>query len=1014
MRGSYHRPMPGRIVSPTLIGRVAELDALAQALDAAANGQPVHQLVAGEAGVGKSRLVREASAIAAGLGFRVLIGGCADIGDGGMPYGPIGEGLRQLARDLEPAELEAVFGSARTDLARLVPSLGPTGDQIANTEFTQPRLLDAVVGVLQRLSEASPVVFIVEDLHWSDPATRETVAYLVRHLRSERVLLVMTFRSDELQRRHPLLPWLAELGRTGRTERVDLVRLDVGQTAELLTAILGEKPPAEFVGQIHRRSDGNPFFVEELIGAGGDGGGGPLPPTLREVLLARLVALPEHTQTVIRVAAVAGRGVDHDLLAEVVNIGEADLIAALRSAVAEQVLVTGGAADTERGADYAFRHALLQEAAYDDLLPGERQRLHRTFAEALATRAPGTGAMAAGRWAELAHHWSNARDDRRAFEAFVRAGGEAARAFAFADSRRNDERALDLWSAVPDAEAIAGVDRAELLGRAAEGAMLSGDSRRSVALRREAITELGPDGDALRLGTAYERLGRALWINGEVQPALQAHDAAMRIIPVDPPSGERARAMSGYAQILMLVDRWTDSQEIAADAAAMARRVGAREAEGHALCTYGLDLAANGSAAEAYAALTEALEIAREVANADDIGRAYVNLGAAYQMSGDLHGMLAKTREGALAADALGLERTYSTFIRENGITANFELGDWAEANRLAQASIELLERGRHQRRYGLTRCLPLLVASGDERTEDVLAELADALDGGPGEAQFHAPYRTGAAEHALWNGDPEAALRSIEQAIRELEDPHWTWYAFRLYRAGVRAAADAADVARARRDVPAEKAAIEAGERSWSLLQTRFARARAAQGPQAAMSTDAEAAIAEAEYERLHDRPAAAAWEAAAERWRAFENPYLTAYCRWRQAEALLGDGERATATKLLADARRTAARLGARPLLTAVEGLATRARLDLSADGAEPLAAQPASPGDPFGLTRRERDVLPLLVQGRTNRQIAEALFISENTAGVHVSNILGKLGASTRAEAAGIAARLGLGSA
>ena len=1006
--------MPGRIVSPTLIGRATELDALAEALDAAAEGQPVHQLVAGEAGVGKSRLVREVSALATVRGFRVLVGGCADIGAGGAPYGPVGEGLRQLVRDLEPATLEHVIGPARADLARLVASLGPASDQVANTEFTQPRLLDAVLGVLFRLAELSPVLFVVEDLHWSDPATRETVAFLVRHLRSERVLLLMTFRSDELQRRHPLLPWLAELGRTGRADRTDLARLDAEQTADLLAAILGRRPSADVVDGIHRRSDGNPFFVEELLSAGADaGGGGPLPPTLREVLLARLVALPEHAQPVIRVAAVAGRGVDHDLLAEVADMGELDLTEALRTAVSEQVLVAGALADSEHGADYAFRHALLQEAAYDDLLPGERQRLHRAFAGALASRAPGTGAIAAGHWAELAHHWSNARDDQRAFDAFVRAGGEAARAFAFADSRRYDERALDLWSSVSDPETVANLDRAALLGRAAESAMLSAESRRAVAMQREAIAALGPQAEPVRLGTAYERLGRAHWINGEIQPALQAHETAMRLIPVEPPSAERARAMSGYAQILMLVDRWTDSLEVAAEAVAMARAVGAREAEGHALNTYGLDLAANGSGPEAYAALNEALAIAREVKNADDIGRAYVNLGAAYQMNGDLHGMLEKTQEGALAADALGLERTYSTFIRENGITASFELGDWAEAERLAQASIEVLERGRHQRRYGLTRWLPLLVATGDARLGAVIDELTDVLDGFPGEAQFHAPFRTGVAERALWAGEPDEALRSIERAVVELEPLHWTWYALRLYRAGIRAAADAAEVARARRDTAAERSAVKAGERYWAQFESLVARAREHQGSEAGVPTAAEAAIATAEYERLHHRPAAGAWADAAGRWRAYENPYLTAYCQWGRAEALLGDGERGAATSALIEAHRTAARLGAQPLRTAIEGLAARARVDLSADDAEPVVAADGGPADPFGLTRRERDVLPLLVLGRTNRQIAEALFISENTAGVHVSNILGKLGAATRAEAAGIAARLGLGS-
>src|SRR4051794_12005618 len=375
--------MPRRLVSPTLVGRATEFAAMSRALDSAVAGTPIHQLVAGEAGVGKSRLVAETSSLAVARGMRVLVGGCADVGHGGVPYGPIVEALRTLVRTLEPEILDVVVGTARADLARLVPMLGgpDDGDARPQSETLQPRLFDAILGVLQRLAEIQPVVFVVEDLHWADPATRESISYLIRQLRQDRVLLIMTFRSDELHRRHPLLPWLAELDRSGLVERVDLDRLDPMATHALLSAILDAAPSSEFVAQIHRRSGGNPFFVEELLGAGPDGEAARLPPTLREVLFARIVALPECAQTVIGVAAVAGGRVDHDILAQVAGLADEDLLDGLRDAVGSHVLVTGPAG---AGGDYEFRHALLQEAAYDDLLPGERQRLHRAFAEALA------------------------------------------------------------------------------------------------------------------------------------------------------------------------------------------------------------------------------------------------------------------------------------------------------------------------------------------------------------------------------------------------------------------------------------------------------------------------------------------------------------------------------------------------------------------------------------------------------------------------------------------------------
>jgi DNA-binding CsgD family transcriptional regulator/tetratricopeptide (TPR) repeat protein len=1005
--------MSRRLVSPTLVGRATELAAVALALDSAAMGAPVHQLVAGEAGVGKSRLVSEASALAVARGMRVLIGGCADIGDGGVPYGPIVEALRTLHRDLDDEQLARVVGSARSDLARLVPSLSGAAvtDSAAQTESLQPRLFDAVLGVLQRLSEFGPVLFVIEDLHWADPATRETVAFLIRQLRTDRVVLMMTFRSDELHRRHPLLPWLAELGRSGRVERLDLDRLGPDQTGELLAAILGAPPTSDLAEQIHRRSDGNPFFVEELLGAGEDAAAGPLPSTLRVVLLARIVAMPERAQVVIGVAAVAGRRVDHDVLAKVAAMDDGDLLDALRTAVSSQVLVAGSAADGGES-DYAFRHALLQEAAYDDLLPGERQRLHRAFAETLAEVGPGTGAIAAGHWAELAYHWSAARDDRRAFEASIRAGEAAAETFAFADARRHDERVLELWSTIDGPEELAGIDRCTLLGRAAVSSWLSGDSRRAVGLRREAVASLDSDADPLRVGTMLEQLGRALWVNGETEAALEAHEAAVAVLPTEPPTAERARVLSGYGQILMLLDRWSESTALCQQAAAMAHEVGARKVEGHALNTLGLDLAAGGRCGEAAAALDEAIRIAREVADADDIGRGYVNLGEARFYCGDKRGAADAVREGILVAEEVGIDGTYGGFLRANGINYTYELGDWDEAERLAEESKLLQSPGRPQWRYYLTRWVPLLVARGDDQARPRLDELRALVEGYPVETQFNAPFRIAVAEAALWRGEPKEALESVAQGRRETEDRQWPRYHARLFRVGMRAAAEAAEVARARRDRAAERAAIRIGGELEESFKEVIGAAMARQHGRDTEETEAEVATVEAERRRLSREPSADAWQLAADRWRARENPYLVGYCRWREAEALLGAGDRAAAASALGEALRIATKLGARPLRISIEGLATRARLDLAIVDARAAVVAIETPDDPFGLTRRERDVLPLLVKGRTNRQIAEELFISENTAGVHVSNILGKMGASTRTEAAGIAARLGLG--
>ena len=456
--------MAGRLVSPITIGRRAELDAALAALDAAVEGSPAHLLIAGEAGVGKSRLVAELAGAADARGVLVLRGACANVGEEGLPYGPIVEILGQLVRELDPDRLEVVVGASGADLARLVPALDPglSGAPLQQA-WLQARLFDALVGVLRRLAAVAPVLVLIEDVHWSDPATRETLGFLVRTLRSERVLVAMTLRSDELHRRHPALPWLGELERTGRMQRISLSRLTEDQTAALLEAIEGGIPTdPDLAGRIHRRSDGNPFFIEELLRAEAEPSAGGLPSTLREILLARLASVPEDVHHVLGAVAVAGRRIDHDLLVAIVGATESPdrLEAALRAAIASQILVVDTASQGSDG--YAFRHALLAEVAYDELLPGERRRLHRECALALEAHPSASAASKAAHRAELAHHWAAARDDERAFAASLAAAEAAGEAFAFETAHAQFERALDLWADVADPGAVSGGDRAEL------------------------------------------------------------------------------------------------------------------------------------------------------------------------------------------------------------------------------------------------------------------------------------------------------------------------------------------------------------------------------------------------------------------------------------------------------------------------------------------------------------------------------------------------------------------------
>jgi DNA-binding CsgD family transcriptional regulator len=670
---------------------------------------------------------------------------------------------------------------------------------------------------------------------------------------------------------------------------------------------------------------------------------------------------------------------------------------------------------------YAFRHALVQEAVADDLLPGERRRLHRRLAEVIELRLPGTGASAAAHWASLAHHWKAAGVDARAFVASLRAADSAEATFAFAAAVEHDECALALWDAVPDAAAIAGFDRIALLAQTAQAARLKGDARRDIQLRREAIAAVDKAEDPARLGILHEQLGRALWNAGDSSGAIAAYEEAVRLIPAQPPTPERAVVLGGLGQMLMLLDRWHESRLLCEEAIRLSRQVGARAAEGHALNTLGVDLAAEGRCEEARAALEAAQEIAFEVRQADDIARSFVNLCDAAWICGDLALAAEVAERGIAVADDHGLRSSYGCVLRQSSVLMHYELGRWDVARRRAAEAFSGGASDTSTERDQLTRCASLLVASGSPEAGARLERLADLLRSGPTESQYQAPFHIAMAELAIWQGRPADALAEVERGVETLATKDMAWVIIRLHRVGARAAADLAEVARARRDPGLAEQAIERLARLTIDRERIVRRSLATHMGPASRTTLAESATADAEELRAKAIVDPGTWRSVVELWQATGQPYPTAYGLWRLGEADLLSGDRGAAARSLAEAVAIADRLGARPLAVAVTGLGRRARLRLEAGptsderpSAETAAEPVATPLDTFGLTTREVEVLELLAVGRTNRQIADELFISENTAGVHVSHILAKLNATTRTEAATTAVRLGIVSA
>ena len=340
--------MARRLSSPVFVGRSNELRTLLSAADAAASGLPRGALVGGEAGVGKSRLVAEFSTRLRDRGWLVLQGGSVALGDDSLPFGPIIEALRALVREVDADRIAAAAGPSLPELARLVPELsGIAGDAPVPTiqpEWLQIRIFGGILSLLGRLGETTPVLIVLEDLQWSDRSTRDLLAFLARNVREERLLVVGTFRTDEVDRNHPMTAWLAEAERLPGVLYIDLPRFERDELVELMTAIAGAPPAAgALVDSIARRSDGNAFFAEELAAAVGEDGQWRerLPETLRGVLLVRMSVVSEAARRLVEVAAVAGRQVEHDVLAEVCVMREAEMRSALREVIDAQILVVG-------------------------------------------------------------------------------------------------------------------------------------------------------------------------------------------------------------------------------------------------------------------------------------------------------------------------------------------------------------------------------------------------------------------------------------------------------------------------------------------------------------------------------------------------------------------------------------------------------------------------------------------------------------------------------------------------
>lgn len=973
--------------SPSMIGRDSDLEALRDELAAVADGHPRVAVVGGEAGIGKSRLVAEFTAEASASSL-VLTGRCVDLGQEGAPYAPVTQMLRRL---IDAAGMDALLDAAGPGVAALSVLLPELADsEAAPARSGADRLYELVTVLFENIAAARPVVLVVEDIHWADAATLELLRFLIRMMESGQLLLLLTYRTDEVVRGHPLRGYLGELDRTRRATRWELGRLGRPQVAEQATQILGRIPEAETLDRVYALSEGVPFFVEELIGIEHLRGGDELPETLRELLLARYERLTEPTQRLLRLIAAGGLCVQHDLLQAVFDGSADELDLAAREAVLANVL----AADST---EYSFRHALVREAIHADLLPGERTRFHSRYALALEAATDRSAA-------ELSYHWLAAHELRSAFIATLEAMEEARLSYAYRTAAAMGDRALELWDSVPDAQQLAGRSRTELLSRTASALRNAGDSERALALVNVALA----DADELpaQLNARLLR-DKAQYLANLSRPgSTELLREALALAPADRSDSLRPQLLGELAGRLMLEARFDEAVQTSTRAIAEAGE-GAAPRRSVAHTIRGTVRVAQGDLAGGL----DDLERGRELAG-DDAGpllRNAVNASDVMNLLGRFDDAVGIAERGVEQARRRGVERTSGVMLSSNTVEPLLALGRLDEAEAMLDPALALDPPPGF--RVHLQRMkLWLTLWRGDvERADELLRRWRNGMLVQAGiEMQSRLGFARIAAEIALANGD---AVRAWDEARVVTSDLRRSIPAYDLpllavaARALTELSAERAEGQRAKAptvDIACEAARLETvlGQLSgWStapvwqpLVAAEIVSARRAATPgwQAPSSGEpgAGASIADA-WQRAVDAALLATAPA-----------HLHPYALLRLGQAALTAGDRSTAESVLTESRKIASQTGFGLLVASADRL-------LRDSGAARTTGAVTRHAD-TALTEREAQVLGLIEQGLTNKQIGERLYISAKTASVHVSSILRKVGAASRTEAVYRAAR------
>ena len=960
--------VPDRPPASDFVGRRAELAAFDRAIADARNGLPSVVLVSGDAGIGKTTIVSESAARA---GVALYLGRSTHIGGDTIPLAPLADLLRQVRRTnpqllTETPALETLQHWFTPGAAVPVSHGSPHGG-----------LFVAVLELITELAADAAVIVGLEDLHWADTVTWDLFEYLARNLIDEKVVLVGTYRANEVANHPSQRGRLAELTRLPGAHRLHLEGLDRDEIAQRVASLLGGPAPSALVDQVVARGRGNPFFTSELVAA--HLSGEAIPVVLSDLISTEIADLDDHARLVLGAIATIGRDASHRLLAAVVDLAERELEAAVRTVIDARMLVVENEA-------YRFRHPLLGEVVYTDLLPPQRARLHRSVAATLQQQTA-DALRRADRAGELAFHLDRAGDTEAAFSALL-AAADAAETVAPAAAFGHLERAFELWDSV--GERSAEVDRGHRLWQAADIATSTVGNERAVLLARAAFDHGPPP-----LGAAWghERLGRYLWATGRLQESSVEFAQAVALLsegvaaaPVYAGLGQ-AELMAGHDAT---AEGWcTKVFDLVATpdgnplAWGMARRV------------LGIVRSNQGDPAEAVELCRASVAAA---ASAQGRALATVYLCVALGDAGDYRAALDAALDAVAEGQLTGLDRGFGCYLDSLAAEALVRLGRWTEvAGVLARQPLaDTLPVGLLR----LARVKAMLAArrgESGETLDQLAAALALPIDG------WHQTVRdatTADAHLALGNWDE--AVQAAEQGWAATGTTSVLWAA-RFAMFGVVAEVERTLDRRARREpVDIDATIVRLQQR---LAAVRLFAEGVPGGPQ--RDTAAHLAHAAASLTRLTVSDAGA-WGEAVARWSELGDRWATAVALVREAEAAAVVGAADLAATSLRQAHAIASELQALPLLAETDAVSSRTRVSIEAPTRVVLDETSA---DRLGLTPREAEVLALVAAGRTNRQIGEELYVSDKTASVHVSNILRKLGVNSRVDAAAVAQRVGI---